>query len=115
MDNILIGYTLGDAALGLYNQAYRILMLPIDQINPPANAVALPALSRISQSPSRYAEYFRQGLMVVFSISVPVVAFAFVASDEIILLVFGPQWAGIGTIISLVNTGRTFRHHHNRD
>ena len=39
VDNVLIGRYISDAALGFYSLAYRMLLLPIQQINAPRHRV----------------------------------------------------------------------------
>ena len=58
LDNLLIGKVWGSQQLGLYAKAYQLLLLPIDQINSPIGAVALPALSRLSDSPEKYRQAY---------------------------------------------------------
>lgn len=92
LDNVLIGRFWGEQTLGFYNQAYRLLMLPLQQINTPISAVAIPVLSRLIDSPERYRAYYRQGILLVVTLGMPIVAFSFAAVDELVLLVLGPQW-----------------------
>ena len=54
MDNLLIGKFWGAYQLGVYSRAYQMLLMPMQQINAPLAAVAVPALSRLADSPERY-------------------------------------------------------------
>ena len=58
LDNLLIGRFWGPAQLGLYARAYQLLLLPIDQMITPITAVAVPALSRLKDSPERYRQAY---------------------------------------------------------
>src|SRR5437762_8001519 len=58
LDNMLIGWWWGAAALGLYAKAYQLLLLPLDQINSPITSVAVPALSRLTDDPERYRQAY---------------------------------------------------------
>ena len=49
LDNVLIGKTWGDVALGLYGRAYSLLLLPLTQFAGPFSAIAIPVLSRITK------------------------------------------------------------------
>ncbi|NOY40509.1 MAG: lipopolysaccharide biosynthesis protein [Planctomycetes bacterium] len=93
IDKILIGRVLGAFPLGLYTQAYRLLMLPLQQINVPLTAIAIPVLSRLVDSPDRFRNYYRQGIFLLTAVSMPIVVFSFVAADELVLLVLTPKWA----------------------
>ena len=91
-DNILIGRVLGPALLGIYAKAYGLLMLPITQVNMPIGAVLLPGLSRLQNNPPEYAKLFLRALGVMSFVTVPVVAFCFFFSRDVVLVLLGPQW-----------------------
>lgn len=93
LDKMLVAKFAGAAALGFYSRAFRLLLLPISQLNVPLNTVAIPALSRLQDEPARFRDYYRQGLQMIVTAGVPLVAFTFVTADEIVLLLLGDQWA----------------------
>ena len=95
LDNILIGRMWGAAQLGLYNQAYRLVLLPILQINVPIDSVVLPALSRLQSEPEKYKKYYYQATLAITFLGMPVVAFLFVTTDKLIPLILGEQWLGV--------------------
>ncbi len=76
-DNVMIRAIWGPAALGVYSQAYRLLVLPIRQINGPLTAVAVPALSRLVDEPESYRKFFRRGALLSMAVQFPVAAAAF--------------------------------------
>lgn len=92
LDKILIGRFWGAAPLGLYNKAYQLLLLPIQQINNPITGVAVPTLSRVQNDSARYRAYYRRGVFLTVSLGMPAVAFLFVEADKAILTVLGDQW-----------------------
>ncbi|MEM9507013.1 MAG: lipopolysaccharide biosynthesis protein [Cyanobacteria bacterium P01_E01_bin.35] len=92
LDNILLGQYWGAQQLGLYAMAYKLLLLPIQQINAPITSVALPALSRLQNEPNNYKNYYHKALLLITSVSMPLVAFMFVAIDKIVLIALGEKW-----------------------
>ncbi|MEQ1796433.1 MAG: lipopolysaccharide biosynthesis protein [Lacibacter sp.] len=102
LDNILIGKFIGAPALGLYNRAYQLLMLPISQLRDPLNAVGTPALSSLIHQPEKYRNYYKQYLFLLSFFSLPIVVFLFVCSKPIILLVLGPNWTSASLIFQLL-------------
>lgn len=94
LDKMLIGRYAGASALGIYAKAYQILLLPIHQINNPITAVAVPALSRLQDQPERYRRYYRRGVFLTATISMPAVTFLFVAAERAVLTLLGNQWLG---------------------
>lgn len=93
-DNMFIGYAWGGAALGLYTKAYGLLTLPIQQVNGPMSAVAIPALSRLQDEPDRFREFYCKVLKTVTFITFPLIAWMIICSNEIVLVLLGPKWTG---------------------
>jgi O-antigen/teichoic acid export membrane protein len=102
LDNLLIGRVWGSQQLGLYARAYQLLLLPIDQINGPITAVAVPALSRLAHDPDRYRGAYLRLLDKIAMLTMPLMAFMIVTSDWIVALLLGPKWVGVGRIFSLL-------------
>ncbi|WP_299410524.1 lipopolysaccharide biosynthesis protein [Acaryochloris sp. IP29b_bin.148] len=92
VDNILIGKYLGKTQLGLYAKAYQLLLLPIKQINGPIRSVAIPLLSRLSDSPEKYRRAYIKIVQKLMLLTVPLVAFMMATSDWLIAILLGKQW-----------------------
>ncbi len=91
-DNFLIGRFWGAQPLGLYAMAYKLLLLPIEQINAPVTSVALPTLSRLQTEPEKFKRYYYQAILMISSLGMPIIGFLFASSDLVIPLVLGQQW-----------------------
>jgi O-antigen/teichoic acid export membrane protein len=102
IDNALIGKFWGAYQLGIYSRAYSILLMPMSQINNPLMAVAVPALSRLSDSPARYRAAYLKILEKIAMITMPGVVFMIATSDWLVLFLLGPNWAGTGRIFMLL-------------
>jgi O-antigen/teichoic acid export membrane protein len=92
LDKILIGRFFGAVSLGLYSKAYQLVLLPIQQINMPLTAVAVPTLSRLQDQLERYRAYYRRGVLLTVTAGMPIVVFLFVVADKAILTLLGEQW-----------------------
>ena len=92
LDNILIGRRWGSQELGLYAQAYKLVLLPIQQINNPITSVALPILANLQTDPKEYCKFYYKAMLAISIFGMPMVGFLFAAADDIILLVLGEQW-----------------------
>lgn len=92
IDNILIGRLYGSFSLGIYAKAYKLLLLPMTQINTPMSSVAIPSLSILQNDPIRYREFYRKGIEIISFLGKPLVVLLFIVADEIILLFLGNQW-----------------------
>jgi PST family polysaccharide transporter len=101
-DNALIGKFWGAYELGLYSRAYQMLLMPMQQINAPLAAVAVPTLSRLADSPARYRDAYLKILEKLVMITMPLGALMIATSDWLVLLLLGPQWKETGTIFMLL-------------
>lgn len=98
LDNALIGKFWGAYQLGVYSRAYQMLLMPMAQINNPLVAVAVPALSRLTDSPARYRAAYLKILEKIAMITMPAIVFMIAMSDWLVLLLLGPQWREAGRI-----------------
>jgi len=102
LDNVLIGRYSGSAALGLYSKAYQLLMMPITNLRDPMTKVAMPALSRLQHEPEQYRNYYMKYISILAFVSMPLVVFMFVCSDQLIRLLLGPQWLGASDLFKIL-------------
>ncbi len=108
LDNVLIGRFAGEASLGLYDRAYKLLLLPLGQITGPFAKVATPLLARLHDDSEAYCRAYLRLLETVLLLTYPGMAFALVSSDLLIPTVLGPQWAGVSPIFSILALGGFF-------
>lgn len=101
-DNILLGRFRGAVVLGLYNRAYSILLLPLNQITWPITSVAMPALSRIQGDPRRYASYYIKSVQFLSFICMPLVVLLAVCSKSVVNIMLGSQWTGASRIFQIL-------------
>ena len=102
LDNLLIGKFWGAHQLGVYSRAYQMLLLPMQQINAPLAAVAVPALSRLADSPDRYRSAYLRILEKIAMVTMPLGALMIATSDWMVLLLLGPKWTETGKIFMLL-------------
>jgi len=102
LDNLLIGKFWGAHQLGVYARAYQMLLLPMQQINAPLAAVAVPALSRLADSPERYRSAYLRILEKIAMVTMPLGALMIATSDWMVLLLLGPKWTETGKIFMLL-------------
>lgn len=91
-DNLLIGYFLGEVALGYYAIAYRILETTIALLVGTVSKVALPTFSRLQTEPERFRQLFYQTTQLTSLIAFPVYFGIIVFAPELIVTLFGQQW-----------------------
>lgn len=109
LDNLLIGRVWGPQQLGLYNRAYQLMALPIDQINEPVTSVAVPSLSRMRDSPEDYRRAYLRMLEKIALLTMPAVILLLVTSDWIIHVILGSQWVGAIRVFILLGVTALFQ------
>jgi lipopolysaccharide exporter len=85
---------LGATALGLYQMAYKIPEATITVVIWVVSKVLFPAFSRIQQSGRDLRSAYLQALRYVGFLTIPMAAGLFLIAGPLVLLVFGPAWAG---------------------
>ena len=102
LDNLLIGKVWGAYQLGVYSRAYQLLLMPMAQINAPLMSVAVPALSRLSDSPARYRAAFLRIVEKIAMVTMPGVVFMIATSDWLVQFLLGPKWSDTSRIFMLL-------------
>ena len=102
LDNVLIGRFCGEQSLGFYDRAYKLLLLPIQQVSGPLTRLAVPLLSRCQTDPPRYRQAYVGMLMTILLLTYPGVLFALIFSKPLILFALGPKWSEVSTISSIL-------------
>ena len=91
-DNLLIGYFLGEVALGYYAISYRVLQVMTQLVASTTNQVALPAFSRLQSEPERFRQAFYRANQFVGLIVFPTFLGAAALTPELVVSLFGEQW-----------------------
>ncbi len=91
-DNLLIGYFLGEVALGYYAIAYRILEVMTQLLIKTVDKVALPTFSRLQTEPESFRRLFYRTTQFTSLIAFPTYLGVVVFAPELIVTLFGEQW-----------------------
>jgi PST family polysaccharide transporter len=98
-DNVLIGRFHGTQELAIYQKGYDLFMMPLQQVNGPAGAVTVPALSRLASDPQRYRNAYLRILEKVTVLSTLLAAFSVGAAEWLVAVLLGEQWLGTASIL----------------
>lgn len=94
VDYIVVARVLGAGPLGLYTLAFNISGWPQNVISAVVRAVSLPAFARLDQEGKDMPEQLGKALRIVSRLTFPVCLFLAALSQPLVVLVYGPQWAG---------------------
>ena len=128
LDKILIGHAFGSSALGFYNKAYELMLLPLTRLRGPIIGVASPALSGLQNNIHAYRSYYLNFIALLSLVTFPLITCLILLAPNIILIVLGQdwiattvlfRWLGIAAVVQpfnwalgilLVSLGRTRRY-----
>jgi O-antigen/teichoic acid export membrane protein len=108
-DNLIVGRIFGPQLLGLYSKAAQLLSLPTDQINEPLSSVAIPALSRLADTPDRYRQAYLRIMEKVILLTMPAVMLMLATSDWLVQIILGPQWSDTAKIFTFMGIAGLFQ------
>ncbi len=92
IDNLLVGKSLGMAALGFYEKSYNLMRMPVAELSSRLGVVLFPALARIQDEPGRFRAAFRKALLGMSVVGFPLFATLVVLGGPIISILYGPKW-----------------------
>lgn len=92
LDNFIVGKVVGTSALGLYQMAYKISILPISEISDVVSRVVFPVYTKISGDKQRLSLAFFKTIssMMISCMLLGLVIFFF--PEQIILILLGAKW-----------------------
>ena len=90
-DFAVVGWSLGDQALGVYSLAFQLISLPVQRISANVNQVMYAVFCRLQDEPQLIRNWFLRLARLMAAVSTPaLVGLALVADDALSIL--GPQW-----------------------
>lgn len=105
IDSVLIGATWGEAPLGLYTRAFRLMLAPVVQVVLPFARVAIPLLSRLQDSPEKYRNAYTKTLRATLLATTPGIILAIVMARPLVVTVLGQRWEGAAPIFAWLSLG----------
>jgi O-antigen/teichoic acid export membrane protein len=100
-DTIAVGRMLGTTALGLYQVAFDLAMMPTATLGVHARGVTFPAFSKLVDTADQ-RRAFLLTVGVVAAVVVPVAGFVTVFAGPIVRLVLGERWLPIAPALAVL-------------
>jgi O-antigen/teichoic acid export membrane protein len=101
-DSLLVGRYLGVADLGIYRTGVTMISMLFSLVVAPISAVLFPSFSRLQNDKIKIAKYFHDVNKIIISLVVPVGVGLFLVSNELVLLLLGEKWTGLGAVIGIL-------------
>jgi PST family polysaccharide transporter len=105
LDNLLTGKFMGSVQLGYYNKAYTLMLYPVDNLTGVISPVLHPILSDYQNDKRIIYSKYLQIFKLLFCVASFVVAVCFLAGEELIDLIYGPQWKETVLCFQLLTIG----------
>ncbi|MCF2491094.1 lipopolysaccharide biosynthesis protein [Dyadobacter sp. CY347] len=103
LDNILIGKYMGNASLGVYGQAYQLMIYPIAYLTNVITPVLHPILAKFQDNKPVIFQEYTKVAGVLATLGFPISIFIFFAADEIIITLLGRQWLEVIPILKILS------------
>jgi len=101
MDSIIIGGVLGEAALGLYSLAFRIVLYPIQTISVISQRVLFPIFSRIKDE-RKFKRLYIKITILLSVLLFPLYVLLYFVGPELIAFGFGSEWVGSIQLLNIL-------------
>lgn len=95
LDKVIVGRSLGDVSLGLYNQAYALVLMPVNNISNSMIRVLFPSFSRLQNDREEIASNFAKVSRGVLFVNLPLFGLLAICAREFVQLFLGPKWIEI--------------------
>ena len=99
VDKILVGFFLGAATLGLYSQAFNVMMKPVFLLTMPLAGVMLPGLSRAAHEPDAYRIMLLAFYRLIGVVMLPAGIGLFLVAPDVMRILGGAAWTEAGPLL----------------
>lgn len=102
LDKLIIGKAMNVDLLGIYEKAYRLMQLPMQNVTAVINPVLQPVLRSLQDDKRDLGIKYAQIIRFVATLSFPIGIILTFMSREVIYLFFGSQWESAIPIFSIL-------------
>ena len=102
VDRLFVSKIAGIAAFGAFDLAARIAEMPAKQFSGLVGAVMFPVFSTMDKSRAALGAMFLRTLKYTASITFPAAVGLSAFGPALVDLLYGPKWAGLGTLLRLM-------------
>jgi PST family polysaccharide transporter len=104
----VIGTLLGAISLGLFQRAYTLITTPLTRMVSVVTSVLFPALSRLQDDIQQLRKSYLFLITLTSVVMLPLATFISASSNEIILVLYGEQWAKAANSLAILSFNAAF-------
>ncbi|MBI2382593.1 MAG: lipopolysaccharide biosynthesis protein [Gammaproteobacteria bacterium] len=105
LHNVLMGAMWGPATVGLYNRAHGFMTTLVSYLLEPLSTVTPPTLSRLASEPAAFSGHYYRMATALTLLSAPLSAVLVLLADDIVAVLFGPQWHDSAALLKTLAIG----------
>ncbi|MBL8012817.1 MAG: MOP flippase family protein [Candidatus Omnitrophica bacterium] len=102
LDQMLIGKFLGSEVLGYYSLAYKLMMLPLQNISWVLSKVMFPVLSKVHDDIERLQRAYIKMLRSISILTFPLMTLLFVLAPQLIRVIYGEKWSAVSDLVRVL-------------
>ncbi len=102
LDNVVVGRILGESSLGIYQLAYSIAVMPIEEIGKVFVHVGVPILIKLRSDKERFENSYIKLIFFSLLISLPFAIFVFLLPNFFVFIL-GSKWSGVTIILPILS------------
>ncbi len=102
IDYLLIGKFLGADSLGVYTLAYKLMLVPLQNISWVVHRVMFPAFSKIQGQLEKIRVNYLLLVKAIALMAFPIMVSLFVLAPEFVVLVYGEKWLEVVNLIRIL-------------
>ncbi len=102
VDQLLIGKFLGSQALGYYSLAYKLMLLPLQNISWTISRVMFPAFASIQDDVVKLQVNYLKMIKYIAIVTVPLMMVLFFVAKDLIFAIYGSQWEPTIALIQIL-------------
>lgn len=101
-DTLLVGVLIGPVALGYYNMAYRVMLLPLDSVSRVMGRVMFPYLSQLQDDDPQFRRVYLRWIASVALVTFPLMLGLLATAEPLVRVVLGPKWAPLVPLLLIL-------------
>jgi teichuronic acid exporter len=109
LDILIIGRQVGSEAIGLYQRANQLMLLPLTQVTGSIHRVLFPALTSVQSEQERFQRGYLGVVRLSALLAFPLVTGLYITAEVLIPFVYGPKWVGTVPILQVLAIAGIFR------
>lgn len=102
-DTIVVGRILGSSALGIYQMAYKISILPITEVSDIINQVIFPVYTKIEGDIKRLMKAYIKTMILISMGAMVIGGTIYSFPTEIVRILLGSQWLSIVPVLKILS------------